>query len=86
MSKMFFSSQNCQGVTLENGGSYKTDKSGMISVESSSDIKALQAGGYVLAGSVARARKYWVCDDCNFDANLNHCPRCDSENLRKVEG
>jgi hypothetical protein len=85
MAKMAFDSQNCRGVDLGNGRSYDTDRSGLINVENSADIRALKAGGYTLVGAVARTSRYWVCDDCSWDANLNHCPKCGSEDLRKVE-
>jgi hypothetical protein len=83
--RMFFSSQNCQGVTLESGNSYNADRQGMISVESPRDIAALKAGGYVQAGGMPKLRRYFVCDACDWDAAINSCGRCGNTDLRKVE-
>ena len=83
---MFFSSQNCSGVTSgTTGRTYNTDSKGFVSVEDPRDVKALQSGGYVLAGGMPRLRRYYVCDACAWDASINHCPKCDSESLRLVE-
>ena len=81
--KLFASDFSCKGVTLENGRSYSADKNGFIHVNSPSDVKILKAGGYVAAGAVARTSKYWVCDDCDWEALINHCGRCGSEDLRR---
>jgi hypothetical protein len=89
MAKMFFSSQNCKGVTSgATGRSYDADRSGFIHVEDSRDIKALQAGGYVLAsgvGALAAVRQEFVCDDCGWTAVINSCGKCGSKELRRVE-
>ena len=82
--RMAFDSQNCRGVDVGSGRSYDADRHGFIHVDNTSDVKALQAGGYTIVGAVARASRYWVCDDCSWDANLNHCAKCGSNDLRKV--
>jgi hypothetical protein len=84
MARLAFDSQNCQGVTLGNGRRYDSDRSGLIHVENPTDIKALKAGGYTVVGAVARGKRYWVCDTCDRDCNINHCSKCDSSDLRKV--
>ena len=86
MAKMLFSSQNCKGVTSgSTGRSYDTDSKGFISVDDPRDVKTLQAGGYMIAGGMPRLRRYFVCDACAWDAAINHCPKCGSEDLRLVE-
>lgn len=83
--KMFFSSQNCQGVDSGYSGKhYEADSKGFIHVDDARDAASLVAGGYVQAGAVARSSRYWVCDDCSRDCNINHCPKCDSDDLRKI--
>ena len=82
-SKMFFSSDGCQGVTVGNT-SYDSDRSGFIHPDSS-DVAALKAGGYVLAGGMPKVSRWWQCDQCDWSASINHCPKCDSSDLRKVE-
>ncbi len=72
------------GVDLANGHSYNSDKGGLITVNDNADAKALKDAGYVQAGMVARTSKYWVCDNCARDCLINHCSRCESEDLRKV--
>jgi hypothetical protein len=85
--KMLFSSQNCQGVTSgATGKTYNTDSKGFIHVEDKRDVKSLAEGGYVVAGThMAGISKSFVCDDCAWTAVLNHCPKCDSNDLRRVE-
>lgn len=86
MPKMFFSSQNCTGVTSgTTGRTYNADKKGFITVDDARDVKTLQAGGYVMAGGMPRLTRYFTCDACNWDAAINHCPKCDSDDLRLVE-
>lgn len=86
--KMFFSSQNCQGATSgATGRSYDADPKGFIHVDDKRDVKALQAGGYVVAGThMATVRTYWRCEPCGWDAVINHCPKCDSDTLTLIEG
>jgi hypothetical protein len=82
---MFFSSQNCRGVTSEaTGNSYTADKSGFINVSDARDIKALQAGGYVMAGGMPVLRKYYVCE-CGWEAAIKSCPKCERTDLTLVE-
>ena len=83
MTKMAFDSQNCRGVDTDRG-SYNADRHGFIHVDDSHDVKALKAGGYTVVGSVARASKYWVCDQCGRDCNINSCGKCGATDLRKV--
>ena len=86
MAKMYFSTQNCKGVTSgTTGRSYNTDSKGFIHVEDSRDVKALKDGGYVVAGGMPRVQDYFVCDNCKWEAVINHCPKCDSESLRWVK-
>ena len=87
MARMFFSNPGCRGVDSgTTGRSYNADRQGFINVTDPADVKALKAGGYVEAGSVrTSSRTYWTCEDCSWDANINHCPRCGSDDLRKVE-
>ena len=83
--RMFFSSQNCQGATSgTTGRSYNTDSKGFIHVDDSRDVRSLQEGGYVIAGGMPRLRSYFVCDSCGWEAAIKHCPKCDSEDLRAV--
>lgn len=85
MTKLAFDTQHCQGATSgATGNHYAADKSGFIHVENNADIKCLTSGGYTLVGSVARTSKYWVCDDCGRDCNINSCGRCGAMDLRKV--
>ena len=83
MAKMAFDSQNCRGVDTDRH-SYNADRSGFIHVSDPADIKALKAGGYTVVGAVARGRKYWGCDECGRDCNINSCGRCGATDLRKV--
>lgn len=86
MAKLFFEASGCQGATSgASGRRYDADRQGFIHVTDSADIKTLKSGGYIEAGAVARASKYWTCDDCSWDANINHCSRCGSDNLRRIE-
>ncbi len=85
MTKLFFDAPNCQGADLPNGHRYNADRSGFLNVTNPADIKALKDGGYLEAGGMPHFSRYYVCDDCDWEAALNHCRYCDSENLRKVE-
>ena len=85
MTKLFFDAPNCQGADLPNGRRYNADRSGMLNVTNPSDIKALKAGGYMEAGGMPRVSKWFHCDECDWDANINHCRYCDSDDLTKVE-
>ena len=86
MPRMYFEADHCRGATsAATGKSYDADRQGFITVTDNVDIQNLKAGGYLIAGGMPKFRKYWVCDDCNWDAALNHCPKCDGTSLRKVE-
>ena len=86
MAKMFFSTQNCTGATSEaTGKTYNTDRKGFINVTDSRDIKALKAGGYVMAGAMPRVSTFFRCKACSWDAMINHCPKCDSNDLLLIE-
>lgn len=84
MGKYFFSSQNCYGATLENGHQYGTDRKGFIHVDNPTDAKMLKDGGYVQAGGMPRLCKFWLCE-CGWEASISHCPKCDRDDLTKVE-
>lgn len=86
MARLFFNSENCQGATSERTGRhYKTDKQGFITVNDPAEAKFFKANGYIEAGAMPILRKYWICEDCNWEASINSCGKCGSENLRKVE-
>ena len=34
---------------------------------------------------VHRGKRYWVCDSCSRDCNINSCGKCGATGLRKVE-
>ena len=86
MAKMLFSTQNCKGVTSgTTGRSYDTDSKGFVHVDDPRDIKALKAGGYIQAGAMPRVRTYFRCEPCGWDAMINHCPKCESDSLTKIE-
>lgn len=83
--RMFFGAENCQGATSERSGiHYKSDRDGFINVTDSGDVAFLKAGGFSVAGGMPKVTKWWHCEPCDWDSNLNHCRYCDSENLRKV--
>lgn len=86
MAKMFFNSENCEGATSgSTGNKYMADKQGFINVTNPADIATLKSGGYILAGGMPKFKTYYVCDVDGWEASINHCPRCDSSDLRKVE-
>jgi hypothetical protein len=81
---MFFDAPNCQGATLATGKRYNADKQGIIHVDSTSDAKALKAAGYMVAGGMPKVSKYYECE-CGWQASIRHCPKCERDDLRKVE-
>lgn len=82
---MWFSSQNCLGAQSgTTGREYKTDKDGFITVHDD-DVQSFKDGGYMPVGGMPKFKRYFVCDDCSWDASINHCPKCGSEDLRKVQ-
>ena len=83
MPRMFFDAAGCQGVDT-NTRSYDADRSGFITVTDNADIRALKAGGYMIAGGMPKLHKYWVCE-CGWEASIAHCPKCDRNDLTKVE-
>ena len=85
MPKFFFNSENCQGATSGvTGKTYDTDRQGFINVTDRADIKHFTANGYVQAGGMPRFSKFWVCE-CGWEAAISHCPKCDRDDLQKVE-
>lgn len=83
--KMFFGAENCQGATSDlTGQHYKADKQGFIHVDSSADAKFLQSGGYIQAGGMPKLGKFYVCE-CGWEAAIRHCPKCERDDLTKVE-
>ena len=83
--KMYFQSEGCEGVTSGvTGQRYNADRSGFINVTDNADVKAFQANGYSQAGGMPKWRKYWECE-CGWEASIRHCPRCDRDDLTKVE-
>jgi hypothetical protein len=86
MTKLFFDAPNCQGATSAlTGRTYNADRQGFIHVSDPADVKYLKQGGYLEAGSVrVRTAKYWLCD-CGWESNISHCPKCDRDDLMRVE-
>lgn len=86
MTKLMFDAPNCQGATSAlTGREYTADRKGFIEVSSPADVAYLKKGGYLEVGGMPRVAKWWHCDDCDWDSNLNHCRYCDSENLTRME-
>lgn len=86
MPKMFFEGANCRGATSGvSGRHYDADRQGFIHVDNSADVANLKSGGYLQAGGMPKLAKYWVCDSCSWEASINHCSKCGSESLTKVE-
>jgi len=84
--KLMFDAPNCQGVTSAlSGRTYNADRQGFIHVDDPKDAAYLKKGGYLPTGAMPHLTKYWVCDDCSWEAALNHCRHCGSEDLRRVE-
>jgi rubrerythrin len=85
MTRMLYpNDRQCAGATAGNSGrSYDADRQGFINADPS-DVKTLKAGGYIEAGGMPKVGRYWRCDKCNWDSNLNHCPKCDSHKLKRV--
>jgi len=86
VTEMTFGAENCKGATSDlTGNHYTADRRGMINVTDSRDVAFFKRNGFSVAGGMPRMSKFWVCDDCSWEATVNHCRYCDSENLRKVE-
>lgn len=86
MPRMIFNTEGCKGVTSDvTGKNYNSDKQGFITVTDHRDVKALKDAGYIVAGGLPRVERWYECDACSWSAIINHCPRCDSSNLRLVE-
>ena len=86
MTRMWFGAENCQGATSDvTGRHYTADKKGFVEVSDPRDVALFKRNGYQEAGGMPHLSKFWVCDDCSWEATVNHCRYCDSENLRKVE-
>ena len=87
MTKLFFSTQKCEGATSgATGNTYKPDKKGFFHVDNPADVACFTAenGGFVQAGGMPRLRKFYVCE-CGWEASIRHCPKCDRDDLTKVE-
>ena len=85
MKKLFFQVPNCEGATSgASGRTYDSDSQGFIHVSSEADAKFLKANGYLEAGGMPKLKKYWVCV-CGWEASISHCPKCDRDDLEKVE-
>ena len=85
MAKLFFGAENCVGAdSALTGKRYNADKQGFIHVTDPADAKYLKAGGYIEAGGMPRFKKYWVCG-CGWESAINSCPKCQRNDLTKVE-
>jgi len=85
LARLFFNSEGCRGATSgATGREYNADRQGFINVTDPTDIKALKAGGYIEAGGMPRISKFYVCE-CGWEAAISHCPKCDRDDLTKVE-
>lgn len=85
MAKLFFGAENCRGATSAlTGNHYRADRQGFIHVNDSADVKYLKDGGYIEAGGMPRINKYYVCE-CGWEASIRHCPKCNSNDLTRVE-
>lgn len=85
MTKLFFDDKKCEGVTSGYSGRTYTANDGFINVSDSRDAAFLKANGYLEAGGMPVTSKWWECENCSFSAVINHCPKCGSESLTKVE-
>lgn len=85
MARMAFDTRGCGGVTSGATGKTYNAKDGIITVTDQRDIKSLAAGGYTVLGTTVRTKRYWTCEGCGRDAAINHCPKCDREDLTRVE-
>jgi hypothetical protein len=88
LSRMFASDKGAKWATSDiTGKRYNADRrTGLYNVDNPKDVRAMKKVGWVLAGNTPRTDKHWVCDDCNWDAWINSCPKCGSVELRRVEG
>ena len=85
MTKLFFGAENCKGATSGlTGHHYPADKQGFIHVNNPADAAYLKQGGYVEAGGMPRMRRFYVCE-CGWEAAIRHCPKCERDDLVKVE-
>ena len=85
MTRMFAPDPGCIGVDVGPGRSYDNDRRGFITVDNAADVRALRQAGYVVAGSTPATSRGWRCRSCNWDAWIRHCPKCDSDDLERVE-
>ncbi len=86
MTRLAFNTPNCSGATSALSGKYyKADSQGFIHVSDPADAAYLKQGGYIEAGGMPRVTKWWHCDECEWDSNINHCRYCDSEDLTRME-
>ena len=85
MAKMFFNTPGCTGATsAATGREYNSDRSGFINVTDPTDLKSFKQAGYIQAGGMPRLSKYWLCE-CGWESAINHCSKCDRDDLTKVE-
>ena len=82
---MFFGAENCYKATSAlTGNTYHADRQGFINVENTRDAKYLKDGGYIEAGGMPKVGKYYECE-CGWESLIRHCPKCDRDDLVKVE-
>lgn len=74
---------HCKGATTDRGD-YRSDRNGMLNVESAKDIKNLKDAGFLVAGATPATSRYWLCK-CGWRALFNSCPKCQSTNLVRME-
>jgi hypothetical protein len=83
--KLMFDAPGCQGVTSEySGRTYKADRQGFIHVDDPKDAAFLKKGGYLATGGMPKLGKYWECE-CGWQSAINSCPRCQRNDLTRVE-
>ena len=85
MTRMWFGAENCQGATSDvTGRHYTADKKGFVEVSDPRDVALFKRNGYQEAGGMPHLSKYWECE-CGWQSAINSCPKCQREDLRKVE-
>jgi len=86
---MFPSDASAKGITVERRNGkvtrYDNDRRDFIHVDDVRDARLLRAAGYVQAGNTPATGKHYVCE-CGWTAWIKHCPRCDRDDLTRVEG
>ena len=85
MARLIFNSENCQAATSERTGiKYYADRKGFYNVSDPGDAAFFKANGFIEAGGMPHLSKYWECE-CGWQSAINSCPRCQREDLTKVE-